>query len=255
MNIYEMVTNRIIEKLKEGIIPWRKCWNSAVPYAYNRVSKRPYSFLNQMLLSKYGEYASFKQWQELGGKVRRGEKGEIVVFWKFLEKTKETEDGESVVAIPILKYHTVFHISQVEGVQPLEKLEYEYEDRVFEFIDDAEDIKNAYITREGINLEENRFTEACYRTEIDKIEVPAGKRFTKPEEYYAVLFHEIVHSTGHPTRLDRDISEKFGSKKYAAEELVAEIGSSFLLSRTGIETKATFDNSAAYIQKLNCFQT
>lgn len=247
MNVYEMVTDRILEKLKEGKIPWKKCWKSASSYAYNRVSKKPYSLLNQLLLSKNGEYASFKQWKKLGGHIKKGAKGEIVVFWKWLKKEKEDENGESTLErIPVLKYYTVFHISQVEGVDPLEKEDLSVS--LFESIECAEEIKEDYLNREHIAFEENKFTEASYSPANDKIEVPTGERFQKPEEYYATLFHEMVHSTGHPSRLNRDLSGRFGSKKYAAEELVAEIGSAILLSQTGIETDATFENSTAYVQ-------
>lgn len=255
MSIYEMVTDRIIQKLQEGTVPWKKCWKSHASYAYNRVSKRPYSFLNQMLLSKNGEYASFKQWKELGGHVKQGEKGEIVVFWKFfekkIEKDEKDEEGDQKTSkmIPMLRYYTVFHISQVEGVEPLpdDSMELE-EDTIFEPIDDAEILKMEYLSREGIELEESEYTEAFYCPGTDKIEVPAGERFGKPEEYYATLFHEMVHSTGHPNRLNRDLSGRFGSKRYAAEELVAELGSSFLLASTGIGTEELSDNSASYIQ-------
>lgn len=235
MNVYEMVTDRILEKLKKGKIPWKKCWKSASSYAYNRVSKKPYSLLNQLLLSKNGEYASFKRnWVVT---LRKVQKVRLLSFG----------NGESTLErIPVLKYYTVFHISQVEGVAPLEKEDLSVS--LFESIECAEEIKEDYLNREHIAFEENEFTEASYSPANDKIEVPTGERFQKPEEYYATLFHEMVHSTGHPSRLNRDLSGRFGSKKYAAEELVAEIGSAILLSQTGIETDATFENSTAYVQ-------
>ena len=90
INVYEMVTARIIEQLEKGLIPWERPWTGVRSGAFNRVSKKSYSLLNQMLLKHDGEYASFKQWQELGGKVRKGEKSEIVVFWKWLEVAETT---------------------------------------------------------------------------------------------------------------------------------------------------------------------
>mgnify|MGYP002794206362 CR=1 FL=1 len=116
-NVYEMVTNRIIEQLEQNIIPWEKPLGSTLDGAFNRVSKRPYSLLNQMLLSKSGEYATFKQWQELGGHIRKGEKSEIIVFWKIypIEEMQEDET-KTVKNIPLLKYINVFHISQIDGV-------------------------------------------------------------------------------------------------------------------------------------------
>lgn len=120
-NVYEMVTERIIAELEKGVIPWEKPWTGVRSGAYNRVSKRPYSLLNQMLLKHTGEYATYKQWQDLGGQVKKGEKSEIVVFWKIFEAEETNKDtGEKETKkIPLLRYYNVFHISQVEGVEPL----------------------------------------------------------------------------------------------------------------------------------------
>ena len=107
-NIYEEITNRIIEQLEKGEIPWMKPWSGIAGGAYNRVSKKPYSLLNQMLLKHDGEYATYKQWSDLGGKVRKGEKSEIVVFWKILN-TEEVVNGKvEKKSIPLLKYINVF---------------------------------------------------------------------------------------------------------------------------------------------------
>ena len=107
-SIYEMVTDRIIEQLENGIIPWEKPWTGIRSGAFNRVSKKSYSLLNQMLLKHEGEYATFKQWQDLGGKVRKGEKSEIIVFWKVLTVEEEQEDGiKTVKQIPLLRYINV----------------------------------------------------------------------------------------------------------------------------------------------------
>ena len=122
-NVYEMVTARIIAELEKGNIPWEKPWTGTQTGAFNRISKKPYSLINQMLLLHTGEYATFKQWADLGGHVRKGEKSEIVVFWKILEKEETDKDtGEKEIRkIPMLRYYNVFHISQVEGVKPLAK--------------------------------------------------------------------------------------------------------------------------------------
>lgn len=121
-NVYQMVTDRIIEELEKGLIPWNKPWTGVRSGAFNRISKKPYSLINQMLLKHNGEYATFKQWQDLGGHVRKGEKSEIVVFWKIYEKEEINDNGEKEIKkIPLLRYYNVFHISQVEGVEPLPK--------------------------------------------------------------------------------------------------------------------------------------
>ena len=91
-NVYEMVTARIIAELEKGNIPWEKPWTGVRSGAYNRISKKPYSIINQMLLQHTGEYATFKQWTDLGGHIRKGEKSEFVVFWKILEKEETNED-------------------------------------------------------------------------------------------------------------------------------------------------------------------
>lgn len=143
--VYEIVTNRIIEELEKGVIPWRKPWTGGRGGAYNRISRKPYSMLNQMLLKHGGEYATFKQWQSLGGKVRKGEKSEIVTFWKMIETETVKADGTTEKKmIPMLRYFSVFHISQIEGVEPLEK---PFED--VEPIEAADKIIVDYVSREA----------------------------------------------------------------------------------------------------------
>ena len=107
-SVYELVTDRIIEQLEQGVIPWQKPWTGVRSGAYNRISKKSYSLLNQMLLQHKGEYATFKQWQDLGGHVRKGEKSEIVCFWKIQPVEEEQEDGtKAVKQIPLLRYYNV----------------------------------------------------------------------------------------------------------------------------------------------------
>ncbi len=123
-SVYEMVTDRIMEQLENNFIPWQKPWAGIRSGSFNRISKKPYSLLNQMLLKYDGEYASYKQWQDIGGHVRKGAKSEIVVFWKIQPVEEEHEDGtKEVKQIPFLRYYNVFHISQVDGVEPLPKEE------------------------------------------------------------------------------------------------------------------------------------
>lgn len=246
-NIYEEITNRIINQLENGIIPWHKPWSGIASGAYNRVSKRPYSLLNQMLLKHDGEYATYKQWSELGGTVKKGEKSEIVVFWKMLQ-VDEVKDGKTEKkTIPLLKYINVFHVSQVDGVEPKTVKPIEHKP-----IEEAEKIKIDYINRENIVIKELTTNEAFYSPMRDYIQVPCKEQYKDVTEFYSTLFHEMVHSTGHRDRLGRlDCSVKFagfGSEEYSKEELIAEIGSAFLMNHIGIETIKTFKNSAAYIQ-------
>ena len=246
-SVYEMVTDRIIEQLEQGCIPWQRPWTGVQGDTYNIVSKRPYSLLNQMLLKYAGSYGTFKQWQELGGHIRKGEHSEIVVFWKIQPIEEIKEDGtKTIKQIPLLRYYNVFHISQVDGVEVKEKpIVY------IEPIEEAERIKEEYKTREHIEISEIVSNKAFYSPSGDYIQVPCKEQYTNIEEFYSTLFHEMVHSTGHKTRLDRletGSNAHFGSETYSKEELTAELGSASLLNMLGIETPKTFKNSSAYIQ-------
>ena len=244
-DIYQTITDRIINQLEKGLIPWEKTWSGVSGGAFNRISRKPYSLLNQMLLSKSGEYATFKQWQNLGGHIRKGAKAEMVVYWNIIEKEEINKDGEKViVGIPILKYYNVFYISDVEGVAPLEK---PFSD--VQPVENAEQLINDYVTREHINYKEVVSDKAYYSPITDSVVVPTKKQYQNVNDFYAVAFHEINHSTGNKTRLNRITSvAAFGSHEYSKEELVAEIGSATLLNLLGLETSKTFRNTAAYIQ-------
>lgn len=246
-DIYEMVTDRIIEQLEKGYIPWQKPWTGVHDGAYNRISNKPYSLLNQMLLSKTGEYASFKQWTELGGHIKKGEKAEIVTFWKIQPIEEENQDGEKVIKqIPLLRYYNVFHISQVEGVEPKS-----IDLNELQPIEEAERIKTEYMQREHIKILEKVTDKAFYSPSLDYIQVPCKEQYQNIEEFYSTLFHEMTHSTGHKVRLDReDVKDcmYFGSENYSKEELCAELGSAFLINKLGIASSKSFNNSTAYIQ-------
>ena len=249
-SVYEMVTERIIEQLESGVIPWEKPWTGVRSGAFNRVSKKSYSLLNQMLLKYEGEYATFKQWSELGGHIRKGEKSEIIVFWKVLPVEEVQEDGTKIVKqIPLLKYINVFHISQVEGVEPLQKEEL----NDIEPIEKAESILLDYWTREQITVEHIKGDKAFYSPMRDLIQLPLFEQFKDANEYYSTAFHESVHSTMKESRCNRAEERKdklvaFGSEDYSKEELVAELGSANLMNIIGIETRKSFGNSSAYIQ-------
>ena len=249
-SVYEMVTERIIEQLEQGVIPWEKPWTGIRSGAYNRISKKSYSLLNQMLLKHKGEYATFKQCLDLGGHVRKGEKSEIVVFWKIQPIEEEKEDGtKEVKQIPLLRYFNVFHISQVDGVEPLSK------DALNEIepIEKAESILYSYWTKENITVEHVAGDKAYYSPSLDMIHLPLFEQFISANEYYSTAFHESIHSTMKESRCDRAEDRKgklvaFGSNEYSKEELVAEIGSASLMNIIGIETNKSFRNSSAYIQ-------
>ena len=249
-NVYDMVTNRIIAELEKGKIPWQKPWTGIRSGAYNRITKRPYSLLNQMLLQHNGEYATFKQWQDLGGHIRKGEKSEIVCFWKIFESKENNPDTEEIEIkkIPLLRYYNVFHISQVEGVEPL--TEEQLNDKV-EPIEAGDKIITEYIKREHLKFVECKSNQAYYSPSSDTVVVPLKEQCQLINEWYSIAFHEISHSSGHKSRLNRiqtGAISAFGSQDYSKEELVAELSSATLMSVAGLETPKTFRNSTAYIQ-------
>ena len=274
VNVYEMVTDRILAELEKGNIPWHKPWiRPSVEYkgvkvtvdpttcAYSRSTGRPYSLLNQMLLGKAGEWATFKQVTEAGGKVKKGEKSSLVVFWKFNEVKKVNASGdEEVERIPMLRYFNGFHVAtQTEGIKPKDKATATEmvavgpkKDAEWDAIEEADAIVRAYIERSGVKLTERFGSDrAFYRPSTDSVEVPAKAQFKDAAEFYATLFHELTHSTGHESRLDRFRtagSHAFGSENYSKEELVAELGAATLVNFLGLETTKQFRNSAAYIQ-------
>ena len=249
-SVYEMVTDKIISQLEQGIIPWQRPWTGVRSGAFNRITKKSYSLINQIMLNHQGEYASFKQWQQLGGHVRKGEKAEIVVFWKIMPVEEKQEDNTIVKKnIPSLKYYNVFHISQVDGVEPLPDEEL----NDIEPIEKAENVLHDYWTREDIRVEHTASNKAYYSPTRDMIHLPLFEQFVNANEYYSTAFHESVHSTMKESRCNREEDRKgklvaFGGDDYSKEELVAEIGSANLMNIVGIETSGTFRNSAAYIQ-------
>ena len=203
-----------------------------------------------MLLKHDGEYATFKQWQDLGGHVRKGEKSEIVVFWKIQPIEEVKEDGtKEVKHIPLLRYFNVFHISQVDGVEPLPKDGL----KDIEPIEKAENILHDYWSREDITVEHMASDSAYYSPSRDLIHLPLFEQFKNANEYYSTAFHESVHSTMKESRCNRAEEREgklvaFGSNEYSKEELVAEIGSANLMNIIGIESQKSFRNNAAYIQ-------
>lgn len=243
MDIYAEITNRIISEMETGIIPWQKPWvasGGCVSYA----TGKPYSLLNQMLLGRAGEYATYQQVQAAGGYVRRGEKAHMVVFWKFLQKEDE-ETGE-VKEIPYLRYYNVFHIDQCEGLKAKHSKPLPQTANADQ---KAESIICGYLKSSGVKMAHMEGDRAFYRPSDDTITLPLLAQFHETSEYYSTAFHELIHSTGHSKRLNRlDKTAFFGSEAYSKEELIAEIGASALVNLAGLETAASFRNNAAYVQ-------
>ena len=245
MDIYAAVTKRIIEQMEQGIIPWQKPWVSNGK-AVSHATGKPYSLLNQMLLGRPGEYLTFKQCQEAGGHVKKGEKSSMVVFWKWIEQEDE-ETGETK-EVPFLRYYNVFHIDQCEGIQAKYTTEAHFPDGA-STVETAQEIIYDYLEREGVKLTHSEGDRAFYRPSTDEIILPLRKQFVSTAEYYGTVFHELTHSTGHPSRLNRlDKVVVFGSDVYSKEELVAEKGAAALVNHCGLESPTSFRNNTAYIQ-------
>lgn len=256
VNLNEKVTQRIIERLEQaikdgGTAPWVQPWNG-FGAARNYVTQRPYRGINCLLLEP-GEYLTFNQFKALQKKnkdikLRKGSKGQMVVFYKFIEKEeKETNligiEETKKKTFPLLKQYTVFHLSNFENLPSKEEIE-SYDHLP---IDEIEEMLTDYYQREHIDLNIRPVNRAYYSPTSDSVTVPQMEQFEILEEYYSTLFHETVHSTGHVNRLDRFEAGGFGSDPYAKEELVAEIGSCFLASRFHIDTELVTDNSIAYL--------
>ena len=247
-DIFAAVTDRIIDALEKGTVPWKKPWagtgNSCISYS----TGRQYSLLNCILLGmQAGEYITFNQCVQAGGHVKKGEKSRLVVFWKPLEK--ENPDTGEMETHFILRYYNVFHLDQTEGVQPRWRASMITEPgKDLKPDEKAEKVIRDYIDRSGVKLTIQKSDKAFYRPSDDLVVVPQLSQYSEQAEYYSTLLHELTHSTGHPLRLNRlkDVAA-FGSHDYSREELVAEMGSAFLLNHVGLETPSTFSNSAAYI--------
>jgi antirestriction protein ArdC len=249
-DVYTIVTDRIIAQLEQGSVPWRKPWTEA-GLPQNLISKRPYRGINVFLLASLGYAENFfltwKQLKEIGAFVKGEEKGHIIVYWNWVEQEmngREERKGPGIKKVPFLRYYKVFNISQCDGIPAhlipaVTRQPYP--------IPACEKIVEHMPQRPKIQHKEKK---AFYNPLLDIIGMPKKESFESDESYYGVLFHELVHSTGHLSRLNRSTliqMAEFGSEPYSHEELVAEIGTCYLESLTGIIDKQ-FEQNAAYIE-------
>lgn len=250
--VYEVVTDRILEKLKAGVVPWRKPWSGSAGLGEckNIVSGKPYRGINAFLTAVLGYrspyFMTYKQAVEHGAHVRAGEKGIPIVYFRKLDIEDATTGKEK--SIPMMRYYTVFNVEQVEGLKIREGLLFPGNEHPIEFkpIEEAERIAANMPARPRLVHEKQS---AFYSPMLDYVNMPKPESFGKAEEYYSTLFHELTHATGHKDRLDRGLCERlaaFGSADYSKEELVAEMGSAFLCAKAGIDAPV-IDNQAAYI--------
>jgi antirestriction protein ArdC len=251
-DVYALVTERIIKQLENGTVPWKMQWQSkTVPT--NLLTKKPYRGINHLLLAslnfEQNYFLSMNQVNLLGGKIRKGESASMVVFWKILEfESENLGNNEKTNKIPFLRYHKVFNIAQCENL-PEKILPKIVTAGINDPIKICEDIVFNMPKRPKIKHEEAFSVEAFYHIIRDYVNMPKMERFISSHAYYSTLFHELVHSTGHESRLYRPGLTNlttFGSDIYSFEELIAEIGACYLNTHSGIENQQ-FDNNVAYI--------
>ncbi|WP_024516764.1 zincin-like metallopeptidase domain-containing protein [Bradyrhizobium sp. Tv2a-2] len=238
-DLYAEVSARIVAELEAGAPPWVKPW-SATPCGNtpcNAVSNRPYSGTNVVLLwmaqaegYRTPRFLTFKQALDLGGHVRKGERGTAVYFVKQLEIREDTDDS-STRLIPMMRAYTVFNVDQCEGLpdsvikaKPIR----------FRNPGTRDELADEFLRSTGADIREGH-GEAFYVPSRDFISMPAFEAFKGADHFYSVAYHELVHWTGHGSRLDRDLKNRFGSKIYAAEELIAELGAAFLCAEFGFD--------------------
>jgi antirestriction protein ArdC len=239
-DLYTEVSERIIAELERGAAPWVKPWSATAGQnmPQNAVSNRPYSGCNVILLWLARDrgwptprFLTFKQAVEAGGNVRKGEHGTKVYFVKQLQiKDDEAEEADTRL-VPMLREYTVFNIDQCENLPDSVKAGKAMRIRN---PDTRDALADEFLRSTGADIRESQ-GEAYYAPSRDFISVPAFAVFKGADHFYNVAFHELTHWTGHKSRLDRDFKTRFGSRKYAAEELVAELGAAFLCAEFGFD--------------------
>lgn len=242
--VYDIITDRLLTAVESGTNPFRKPWSGTGPQ--NLITKKNYRGINWLMTmstrftSPY--WLSFKQANDLNGKIKAGSKGTPIVLWKFFKNVKEdgaeTEETKGVM----IKYYTIFNLEQTEGIKVPETATHDHQP-----IESAELLlKDYYDKNKGLSFGHGE--KAYYAPGLDKIVLPEMKYFHTPEGFYSTYFHEAIHSTGHESRLDRLAGNhaRFGNDAYSREELTAEIGAAMLDSFTGIESD--IDNHASYLR-------
>lgn len=249
-NLHKDVTDRILAQLDKGALPWRKPWSTrpaigadgaSILMPRNAVTGRAYSGINILLLwgrMDDGAFAdsrflTFKQAKELGGTVRKGEKGCEIIFVSFLERD-DKRNPDKTARIPFLKSYHVFNVSQCDGLPEKITGAANVIDRPAIKRNERDATIDEFIasTRAKITHGEPR---AVYYPIRDTVNMPVLDTFESSDRYYAILFHELGHWTGAEKRLNRTFGKRFGDRAYAAEELVAELTSAFACAEFGID--------------------
>ena len=257
-SIYQTVTDRIIASLKAGVIPWEKPWKTqryaGGLFPRNFYTGMPYRGINVLLLWSSERnspfWLTFKQAQALKGSVRKGEHGTPIIFYKQLPEyaTKEEEGTGKDERVPfVLCHYTVFNVEQCDGLTLPEISQPAIAPKIDED-EVCESIVTGWENRPALHLTSTTEYRAYYRPSTDSVHMPARSHFVDASHYYSTLFHELIHSTGHESRLNRTFGDRFGDELYSKEELVAEMGAAYLCAIAGIANEHTDRNTAAYIQ-------
>jgi len=231
--IYQQVTDQIIKQLEQGATPWVKQWNGSSSADRNAVSGKTYQGINTLILAmsaaangfKSNQWATYKQWLQLGGQVRKGTKGTTIIFYSPVTGSKITADGEEKSYHYVLKSYSVFNADQIDGYTPTAAPV-----KQFNSIASLE----ALATDSGAIIKHGG-DRAFYSPSDDFIQMPNKTDFTNEAAYYATLLHEMAHWSGNANRLNRDLSGRFGNEAYAAEELIAELSAAFLCAEYQID--------------------
>ncbi|HBD94634.1 MAG: hypothetical protein A2355_02575 [Spirochaetes bacterium RIFOXYB1_FULL_32_8] len=243
MKIFNAITEKIIEKLESGVIPWKKGWHSH--HNCNFVSGHKYRGINALItgISGYSTnyWLTYHQANNKGISIKKGEKATPIIFFTYRD-IPEKDNPEKIKSIPYITPYYIFNLEQT--TYDLTSLSVTESISIHE---NAESLIQSWKDKPEIVYGS---TDPYYNRRTDKIFLPEKKSFYSQEEFYSTLFHECVHSTGHQSRLERKImtDSKKGDNNYSMEELVAEIGSAFLCSLTGINNPDSFNNQVAYLK-------
>lgn len=257
-DVYSIITDRIIQQLNQGVIPWKQSWATVGPPA-NLISKQHYRGINSFLLAcaKFSSpwFLTFKQCSQLGGTIKKGESGLPVIYWKVSYKTpsgalipsSQVSPADKLIFTPVylLRYYKVWNVLQCDNISGKVPV---HSQTIHIPVPEAEQIVSGYRSSPPII---HGGSQAYYAPLTDYIQMPNPSDFFIPQHYYATLFHEMIHSTGHKSRLSRscvtDRTVTFASVEYSKEELIAEIGACYLLNHAGFNSDNFIPDSAAYI--------
>lgn len=257
MKVEEVIVQQILDEMENGVVPWHKPWTTHLP---SNADDRPYTGINRVVLSlmqsirgyNHHVWVTYNRAKQEGWNVAKGEKGTKIVFWKPIEHDVVDDQGNltgETYTRGFYRYYTVFNLAQCENPPAVEDTVH-----IIREMPHADTVLDGYKDKPRVSHGSDR---AAYSPTMDKVVMPNKEDFDSEEKYYHTLFHELAHSTGHKSRLNRSSlteTAAFGSEVYAKEELIAEFASAFMSQHCGItvdiESSASYiDNWKRYIKK------